>query len=185
MWRWVGVVGVAVGIVVAGAGIAVSAIPDPTGVISSCVNNSTGALRVIDPSTGATCTAAETALNFNQQGQQGPQGPQGDPGVNIFARVTSSGTLRAGSGVTSVSHQQAGIYQVTFTQDVTNCAVTATVDGDGGTTDLGFAGVATIWHGGSEPDIPANAVDVVVNNTFRYQGTSFTQDAPFSVIVAC
>jgi hypothetical protein len=87
--------------------------------------------------------------------------------------------------VASVCHPQAGICQLTFTQDVANCAVTATVDGDPGTTDLSYPGVATIWHGGDRPQFLPDVLDVVVYNTWRYQDDAFPRDAPFSVIVAC
>jgi hypothetical protein len=68
------------GLAAAGA-IAFAQIPDPGGVIHACYNNSTGALRVIDPSSGRPCApTGETALTFNQQGQAGAAGPAGSSG---------------------------------------------------------------------------------------------------------
>jgi len=65
--------GIALG---AAGGVAYSSIPDPQGVIHGCVNDTRGALRVID-SPSASCDAGETALDWNQQGQTGPAGPAG------------------------------------------------------------------------------------------------------------
>lgn len=59
-------------------------IPGPDGIIHSCYNatgNPVGSLRVIDPTTGATCSKNEKSLNFNQTGPQGPQGIQGVQGL--------------------------------------------------------------------------------------------------------
>ena len=80
------------------AGIAYSAIPDSGGVYTACMQKSTGALRLIDPSVSTNrCTTAETQVTWNQTGQQGakgatgaqgetgasgPQGPKGDPGAS-------------------------------------------------------------------------------------------------------
>lgn len=51
------------------AGVAIATIPDAgTGVFHGCVNASTGALRVVDPSKGQTCTGSETKVSWNQQG---------------------------------------------------------------------------------------------------------------------
>jgi hypothetical protein len=52
-------------------GIAYATIPDAGGVIHGCYKNSNGALRVIDTGAGATCSAAETALAWNQTGPPG------------------------------------------------------------------------------------------------------------------
>jgi hypothetical protein len=54
-----------------------ASIPDGSGVIHGCYRNSNGALHTIDTDKGETCTAQETALNWNQQG---PKGDQGNPG---------------------------------------------------------------------------------------------------------
>ena len=68
------------------AGAAWAAIPDPSGEFHGCVNNRTGALRVIDPSkTGfagqcLTHHHGETAITWNQTGSQGPKGDTGSQG---------------------------------------------------------------------------------------------------------
>src|SRR2546429_547027 len=56
-------------VMLAAGGVAFAVIPDPgTNVIHSCYDKTTGALRVIDPSKGQSCTASETALNWNGRG---------------------------------------------------------------------------------------------------------------------
>jgi hypothetical protein len=76
----IGALALVVGVVLGGTSIALAAIPDPSGLIHGCVRNLSGVLRIIDPSTGASCNASETALNFNQKGAQGPAGPRGAQG---------------------------------------------------------------------------------------------------------
>ncbi len=52
-----------------GGGVAIATIPDAgTGVFHGCVNASSGALRVVDPSKGQACTGTETTVSWNQQG---------------------------------------------------------------------------------------------------------------------
>lgn len=62
-------------------GVAYSAIPDGGGVIHSCYDNVTGAMRVIDTEASGVCRGGETALDWNQRGQPGAAGPQGPPGL--------------------------------------------------------------------------------------------------------
>jgi collagen triple helix repeat protein len=73
-------------LVLAGAGVAVGAIPDPgTGLIHGCYD-ARGTLRVIDPNPPAsqTCATGETPISWNQTGPIGPTGntgPTGPPGA--------------------------------------------------------------------------------------------------------
>lgn len=75
-----GFVGLAVGLL-AGGGLAYSAIPGDDGVIHGCYENTTGALRVIDSDQGGVCRGGETALDWNQTGPAGPAGPPGPQGA--------------------------------------------------------------------------------------------------------
>lgn len=60
-----GVMSFTIGLVAVG-GVAFAVIPDSgTGVIHSCYDTTTGALRVIDPSKGQSCGGSEAALNWN------------------------------------------------------------------------------------------------------------------------
>jgi hypothetical protein len=58
----------AVSLVAVAGGVALATIPDANGVFHGCVNNSTGALRVINTGTGGACTAAEMAISWDQSG---------------------------------------------------------------------------------------------------------------------
>jgi hypothetical protein len=70
LWRRRGLVLIAGGAtLLAAGGAAYATIPDSgTAVIHSCFSNSTGALRVIDPSKGQSCAAGESALSWNGRG---------------------------------------------------------------------------------------------------------------------
>jgi Collagen triple helix repeat (20 copies) len=54
-------------------------------VFTACKSNSTGALRLIDPSLSSNsqlshCSREESAVSWNQSGREGPPGPQGEQG---------------------------------------------------------------------------------------------------------
>jgi hypothetical protein len=74
-------------LLVAIGGVAVASIPGQDGVIRGCYDNSTGALRVIDPDAGRSCSGTETALSWNQQG------PKGDPAPVPQANFGSDGKV--------------------------------------------------------------------------------------------
>ena len=59
------------------AAMGVSAIYAAGGVIYACVNNATGAVRIVN---NAKCSPGETPLQWNIVGPQGPAGPQGIAG---------------------------------------------------------------------------------------------------------
>ncbi len=96
--------GLVVAVAVAG-GMAYATIPDASGVIHACVNNSTKALRLIDTarptlSTGH-CVNGETPLSWSQAGPagvQGPPGPEGPQGGNrALARIFTDGSVGNGA----------------------------------------------------------------------------------------
>lgn len=78
-----------------------AAIPDRSGVIHACYNNSTGALRVVDttlrPISRQPCAAGETALSWNQSGSSAVSvhrtdtGPISSPGAPWVPIITASG----------------------------------------------------------------------------------------------
>jgi hypothetical protein len=68
-------------LILAAAGTAYATIPDGDGTIHACYADNGGALRVLDPSTGATCAKREHALSWNEQGQPGPAGSPGPAGA--------------------------------------------------------------------------------------------------------
>jgi len=58
----------------------------------ACVNNSTGAIRIV--TSGTTCHSNEHKIHWNQvgpqgpPGPQGPQGPKGPPGISVGLSAT-------------------------------------------------------------------------------------------------
>ena len=54
----------------------------PAVVLFGCVNNSSGAIRIVDQST--VCTSTEHKIHWNQVGPRGPQGNQGNQGPRGF-----------------------------------------------------------------------------------------------------
>lgn len=47
------------------AGVSYASVPDTDGTIHGCYTTSSGALRVIDPSTGGSCYSYETGISWN------------------------------------------------------------------------------------------------------------------------
>jgi hypothetical protein len=90
---------------------------------------------------------------------------------NLFARVNAAGTLVAGSEVTSVTHLATGIYEVTFTRVVSQCAFVAT-------TANAYSQALTVFTAGGHAS--ANGVYVETKN----QGGGLT-DGPFELVVDC
>jgi hypothetical protein len=68
--------------VIAGAVTIVSAHPGPVapGVIHSCVNNSSGTIKIVSAAT--TCKNNETAVDWNAQGAPGADGEDGEDGTD-------------------------------------------------------------------------------------------------------
>jgi hypothetical protein len=119
---------------VTAAGAAYASIPDSTtGIISSCYNATSGAVRVIDdPSHGSTptCPSTEKPLVWNQIGRTGPtgmRGPQGPPGPNnmhwIKTDAAGNTTGKSDSGAT-VYNGTAYTYFTIPNVDPSKCAIT-------------------------------------------------------------
>jgi hypothetical protein len=90
-------------------GVAYATIPDAGGVIHGCYKNSNGALRVIDTDTGAHCSGAESALDWNQSGP--------GPAASTFTTTVSAGdvtlaTLDNGITVTGICSAGSGNVQL-------------------------------------------------------------------------
>src|SRR5262245_22571213 len=83
--------------------IAWASIPDSAGVIHGCYDTSTGALRVIDNTRGDACSTTEQGLDW-----------QSSASPVLGARVAEDGRLLLGFGVTAVTHDGTGAYQVVF-----------------------------------------------------------------------
>ena len=91
--------------------------------------------------------------------------------ANLFARVSPTGTLLAGSGVSSVSLLGPGRYEVTFTTNVSHCAYVAT------TTNAYSQAIQAYTAGGH---LSTNGVYVETKN----QGGGLTS-GPFNLVVNC
>jgi hypothetical protein len=83
-----------------------------------------------------------------------------------WARVEANGTLGAHSGVTLVTHGEQGVYRVTFDQDVSGCAYSATPAKD-------------LPRIGATSDAPDNPTDVlvVINDGGNPVDTDFSVEA--------
>jgi hypothetical protein len=91
--------------------------------------------------------------------------------ANLFARVSPTGTLLSGSGVSSVSSLGPGRYEVTFTTNVSQCAYVAT------TTNAYSQAIQAYTAGGH---LSTNGVYVETKN----QGGGLTS-GPFNLAVNC
>ena len=74
--------GLAAGLILGAAAVAVAAIPDSnTGVISACMKTRDGTIRIIDAQAGRRCITGETLITWNQKGVLGAQGATGAQGA--------------------------------------------------------------------------------------------------------
>jgi hypothetical protein len=121
------VLALAAAVLALAGGFAYGAIPDAGGVYTACVHSTTGALRLIDPSTGAACHSTERQVTWGKQGPQGVQGPQGIQGApGVF-----NGSFSSPNGKFTLSVTDAGIE---LTGPVSKVSIS-----DQGTTVDGFA----------------------------------------------
>lgn len=175
-----------IGLAGGGVGAAIASIPDPDGTIHGCVNNrAAGVLRIIDPSTGATCGASETPLTFHQQGPRGlpgPKGEKGDPGpagASFFLRVLANGEVKTSSHPVRVERADRGHYIVAFEDpapiaELDKCALIASLD---------YGGVA-----GLPAQLSLERIGGSDEGFWVYSfvdGTGQRQDADFSVAAFC
>jgi len=115
-----------IGAALAVTGLATYAsIPAADGVIHGCYKRASGALRVIDDTSGR-CDANELPLTWSQSGLPGSPGPPGPPGPQGAQRPPGSAGSRllataAGAGFTSVpctNDNQAGpVHSVSFDKE--------------------------------------------------------------------
>jgi hypothetical protein len=91
--------------------------------------------------------------------------------ANLFAKVSQTGTLLAGGGVSKVSWLGPGQYEVTFTQDVSRCAYVAT-------TANAYSQALQAYTAGGH--LGPNGVFIETKN----QGGGLT-NGPFHLVVNC
>ena len=137
-------------------GLAHASIPDPLGVVHTCVNRNSGEWKVID-SALASCKANEQALDLNQKGPKGDKGDKGEPG-------TFNGTLSSPNGQFTLSVTNSGIVLTGPTGNITVGPSSITVNSStivdingvasatlrGGTTHLGCAGGLPVVRAGAD-----------------------------------
>jgi hypothetical protein len=160
----------------------------------ACVNNSTGALRIVSKSTAGKST--EHKIDWNQAGPQGPpgpqgpqgaQGPQGPPGMSVgYSAICGYVCDIYLSGVTLIAQTAAvgaGTYYVSTSTflaigngDKAYCYVTTADTGAlhtlGGSTDGGY------WQQSSTTDVfTVSAGDAFQLLCFDDNGSSYVASA--------
>lgn len=127
------------------------------GVVAACQDAT--APRTARPSASPAAAAASAA------------GAQVAVGNNLFAVVNANGTLASGNGVTSVSASGFGTFEVTFNQNVSQCAYVAT-------TVNNFSQALQVFTASGHASV--NGVYVETKN----QGGGLTA-VPFHLVVSC
>lgn len=79
----------ALAIVVVFAMITRGSIPAPNGVITACVEPSSGTIHLIDTARTSRCHPNQILVTWNQKGSPGLQGPQGPQGLKETALTAS------------------------------------------------------------------------------------------------
>jgi hypothetical protein len=116
-----------------------------------------------------TAVAAAVGTSWAGAASAAPAAATSDP--NLFASVSATGTLVAGSAGTSVTSSSTGQYQVTFGQNVSGCAYTAT------TVNTSSQALMTwVATGGSAQQVSVETQE---------QDGGGPVDAPFSLVVDC
>jgi hypothetical protein len=103
----------------------------------------------------------------------GDKGDKGDPATSIFAAVAADGKLGNSKNVTSNSLGAGAVYTATINQDVSKCAVVATLSGSA-------PGIVTAQPNGAAT--PAAAQQITIR-TFNETGTA--EGRPFQFAVYC
>lgn len=116
------------------------------------------------------------ALNFVVPGPTGSAGPTGQAGGVSWAVVNHNGTLVYANGATAAVNKSTGTYQVTFSADVSGCALVATV-GLAGSVGQAGPSVASVTPVSGN----SHAVQVSVTNITSTLPTA----AGFSVVAVC
>jgi hypothetical protein len=175
-------------LVVAASGVAVGArrLGSSRNAIQACANKKSGVLRLAKK---GRCRKRERLVSWNREGRTGPraeslrgpqgtrgeQGQQGDSATKLWAVVNDDATLERSRGVISAVHLpgqfNVGRYVVTFNQDVSQCAYSATVGRNG---VQGEASVST-----------TGTADQVGVMTYLYAGGISPADLPFHLAVFC
>lgn len=119
---------------------------------------------------------ADLHRTARRPGPRGRTGPAGPPGAvtRLWAVVNASGSLARGAGTTSAGRLGAGVYEVVFGQNVTNCVFVASIGDSAEGTGLSGAAMTSRRAGN------ANAVRVETRNL-----AGAAADRAFHLVVVC
>jgi hypothetical protein len=136
-------------------------------------NGGTEVGAITGPATAApfTTTATGVATGLNADKVDGKDAATISADANRFATVTSTGTLGPARGATAAAHTATGTYTVAFTEDISKCALGATV------ASTTVAGIAT-----AALDADNKTVTVVTRDAAAGAAAA---DAPFHLTVTC
>jgi hypothetical protein len=129
--------------------------------------------RIEGPTASApfTTTATGVATGLNADKVDGKDAATISADANLFANVSPSGALGAQRGATAASNPAAGTYNVAFSDDISKCALGATVNSNT------VAGIATAVLGADNKTVTVVTRDAVT------PGTPVNQ--PFHLTVTC
>jgi hypothetical protein len=131
-------------------------------ITSSDIKN--GSLRSSDFASGQ--LPAGPAGPAGAAGAAGPAGAAG-AGSSMNGVVSPAGTLVYGTGVTAVSVGGSGVYTVTFSENVSQCPVVATIGGyqlGGNTASATDGGTVSLQPGGNNTATAAQQVTFVTRS---------------------
>jgi hypothetical protein len=132
---------VALFVALGGSSYAVTSLGKNTVGARALKQGSVGASEVKNGSLGlAELSASARSALQGARGPQGPQGPKGDTGAaatTLWASLNPDGTLRRGSGVTSVTGAPSSFARVVFNRDINNCAILSSIGRTGGSLSPG------------------------------------------------
>src|SRR4051794_3914772 len=136
-------------------------------------NGGTEVGRIDGPAAAAPFTTSATgvATGLNADKVDGQDAAAIAASANRFATVSSTGTLGPARGATAAAHPTTGNYTVTFADDISKCAVAATV------ASTTIAGIATAVIGAD-----TKTVTVVTRDA---AAAAAPADAPFHLTVTC
>jgi hypothetical protein len=100
-------------------------------------------------------------------------------GTTLWAKVASNGTLLASSGIGSVNHFGRGRYNLSTSVDISNCALTGTVNTSGG-SDPG-PGSASILIGA----VNGTTLFVRTATPSAQNPQTVDDDRPYSLAIFC
>jgi hypothetical protein len=136
-------------------------------------NGGTEVGRIDGPAAAAPFTTSATgvATGLNADKVDGKDAATISNDANRFATVDSTGALGPARGATAAAHPSTGNYTVTFSEDISKCALAATV------ASTTIAGIATAVIGADTKTVTVVTRDAAAG--------AAPADAPFHLTVTC